>query len=99
MIKNHEEFASEIEENDEEDLLKAVRFYHFWQAKRILKSKGRVEPESKLLKVVLTLKSLIKSHCQTSMMIIKDLKHAESFIDEYNIRVSQSHISGKRSAL
>lgn len=88
MLKNYEDFASEIEDNKEEDLLKAVWFYHFKQAKKILWDWGRVEPESKLLKVILTLKSLIKSHCQTSMMIIKGLKHAESFIDEYNIRVS-----------
>lgn len=33
MIKNHEDFAGEIEDNNEEDVLKAVRFYHFNQAK------------------------------------------------------------------
>lgn len=98
MIKNHEDFANEIEDNDEEDLLKSIWFYHFKHAKKWLKGKGKNEPRSQLLKLVLSIKSLIKSHCQTSMMMIKSLNNAESFIDEYNIRVSLIHASGKPSA-
>jgi len=33
------------------------------------------------------------------MMMIKSLNNAESFIDEYNIRVSLIHASGKLSAV
>lgn len=63
MIKNHEDFANEIEDNDEEDLLKSIWFYHFKHAKKWLKGKGKNEPRSQLLKLVLSIKSLIKSHC------------------------------------
>jgi len=41
MIKNNEEYSNEIEDFDEENLLKALRFYHFKQAKKLLNEKGK----------------------------------------------------------
>jgi len=40
------------------------------------------------MKLILSIKALVKSHCQTAMMMIISIKNAESFIDEYNIWVS-----------
>jgi hypothetical protein len=81
----------EIEINSEEDILKEIRFYHFKATKKLLKEDGVLMPESSLLRVVWSLKILIQSNCKTSMEIILSHKNAESFIDEYNIRVSFIH--------